>query len=106
MEKNDNNGEGDRRLTGKIGGNSEELKMELDEGELERKIQRWICVEEKALVGAMDVFSDLQALGALVPVSTAYKRKKDKVRPLDRPTNGKGTGGDPLFLKKCENQKS
>ena len=72
MEKSDNNGESDRRLMGKIrGGNNEELKMELDEGELERKIQRWICVEEKALVGAIDVFSDLQALGALVPVSTA-----------------------------------
>ena len=103
MEKSDNNGEGDRRLTAKIRGNNEELKMELDEGELERKMKRWICVE-KALVGAIDVFSDLRTLGALVPVSTAYKRKKDKVRPLDQPTNGEGTGGDLFFLEKCEKQ--
>lgn len=58
----------------------------------------------KADVGGIDVFSDLRTLGALIPVSTAYKRKKDKIRPLDRPTDGEGTGGDPLFLEKCEKQ--
>ena len=42
----------------------------------------------------------------MIPVSTAYKRKKDKIRPLDQPTNGEGTGGDPLFLEKCEKQEA
>ena len=53
-------------------------------------------------INFIDVVQDLRMLGALVPVSTAYKRKKDKVRPLNQPTNGEGTGGDPHFLEKCE----
>ena len=39
---------------------------------------------------------------AIVPVSTAYKRKKDKIQPLDLPTDGQPTGGDPHFFEKCE----
>ena len=73
-------------------------------GELESQMERWMCVEERAKVGAIDVFADLRTLGALIPVSTAYKRKKDKIRPLDQPTNGEGTGGDPMFLERCEKQ--
>ena len=53
-------------------------------------------------VNFIDVIQDLRTLGALVPVSTAYKRKQDKVRPGHQPTNGEGTGGDPNFLEKCE----
>ena len=75
-------------------------------GELERKIQRRICVTEKARVGAIDVFADLWTLGALIPVSTAYKRQKDKIRPLDLPTDGEGTRGDLLFLEKSEKQEA
>ena len=41
----------------------------------------------------------LEALGALarrdIMCSTAYKKKKDKIRPLDQVTDGEGTGGDP-----------
>ena len=95
MEISDNSGEVDE---------GELIEGVSDGGELERKIERWICVEEKAKVGAIDVFADLRTLGALIPVSTAYKRKKDKIRPLDQPTDGEGTGGDPLFLEKCEKQ--
>lgn len=62
-----------------------------------------MCVKEEEVdVGAIDIFSDLRTLGALVPVPTAYKRKKYKIRPLDQPTDGEGTGGGPLFLEKCE----
>jgi hypothetical protein len=35
-------------------------------------------------------------------VMTIYKRKQDKIRPLDRPTNGEAPGGDPQFFLKCE----
>ena len=45
-------------------------------------------------------------LGALRPVCTAYKRKKDKVRPLDQPTDGEGTGGDLHFLENCEKREN
>ena len=48
-------------------------------GELESQMERWMCVEERAKVGAIDVFADRRTLGALIPVSTAYKRKKDKI---------------------------
>ena len=90
-----------------IGGYNGEVDEEAgDRGELESKIKRWMCVEEKAKVGAIDVFADLRTLGALIPVSIAYKRKKDKIRPLDQPTDGEGTGGDPLFLEKCEKQEA
>ena len=65
-----------------------------------------MCEEERAKVGAIDVFADLRTLKALIPVSTAYKRKKDKIRPLDQSTNGEGTGGDPLFLERCEKQEA
>ena len=103
-----NNGKGDRKAEKE--GDGEELigkiEAEGDEGELERKIERWMCVEERAKVGAIDVFADLRTLGALIPVSTAYKRKKDTIRPLDQPTNGEGTGGDPLFLERCEKQEA
>ena len=75
-------------------------------GELESKVVRWMCVEERAKVGAIDVFADLRTLGALIPVSTAYKREKDKIRPLDQPTIGEGTGGDPLFLERCDKQEA
>ncbi|KAF8463116.1 hypothetical protein BDZ91DRAFT_732517 [Kalaharituber pfeilii] len=37
-------------------------------------------------------------------ISTMYKRKKDKIRPLDRPSDGEGTRGDPRFMWKCEEQ--
>ena len=50
-----NNGEGDRKA--EIKGDGEELigkEPEGDEGELERKIERWMCVEERAKVGAID----------------------------------------------------
>ena len=50
-----------------------------DGGEFERKIERWICVEEKSKVGAIDVFADLRTLGALITVSTAYKQKQGKI---------------------------
>ena len=97
MEISDNSGEVDE---------GELIEGVSDGGEWERKIERWICVEEKAKVGAIDVFADLRTLGALIPVSTAYKRKKDKIRPLDQPTDGEGTGGDPLFLEKCEKREA
>ena len=42
----------------------------------------------------------------MIPVSTAYKQKWDKIRPLDQPTDDEGTGGDPLFLEKCEQQEA
>ena len=42
-------------------------------------MERWMCVEERAKVGAIDVVADRRTLGALIPVSTAYKRKKDKI---------------------------
>ena len=51
-----------------IGDNSGEVdEGELIEGvsdgrELEKKIERWICVEEKTKVGAIDVFADLRTL--------------------------------------------
>ena len=38
-------------------------------------------------------------------MSTAYKRKKDRIRPLDHITDDEGTGGDPEYLKKCEQSK-
>ena len=48
----------------------------------------------------------LKMLGALRQrthyTSTAYKKKKDKIRPLDQVTDGAGTGGDPDYLIKCE----
>ena len=51
----------------------------------------------------------LEALGALrwcEVVSTAYNRKKDKIRPLDHITDGEGTGGDPENLEKCEDSET
>ena len=52
------------------------------------------------------MLADPRTLGALVPVSTAYKRKKDKIRPFDQPTDGEGTGGDHFFVEKCEKQEA
>ena len=80
------------------------IKGASDGGEFERKIERWICVEGKAKVGAIDVFADLRTLGALITVSTASKQKKGKIRPLDQPTQSEGTGGDPVFLETCKTQ--
>ena len=53
MEISDNSGEVDE---------GELIEGVSDGGELERKIERWICVEEKAKVGAIDVFADLRTL--------------------------------------------
>ena len=57
---------------------------------------------DKDTINFIDVVQDLRTLEALVLVSTAYKWNKDKVRPLDQPTNSVGTRGDPYFLEKCE----
>ena len=53
MEISDNSGEVDE---------GELIEGVSDGGELERKIERWICVEEKTKVGAIDVFADLRTL--------------------------------------------
>ena len=68
-------------------------------------VRRWLPVGvvevRDAEVDTIDAVKDLWTLGALIPVSTAYMRKKDKILLLDQPTNGEGSGGDPHFLEKC-----
>ena len=56
-------------------------------------------VEPAGFVFYLDGLGALRQFGV---VSTAYKRKKDKIRPLDHVTDGEGTGGDPEYLEKCE----
>ena len=34
--------------------------------------------------------------------SVAYKKKKDKIRPLNQVTDGEGPEGDPYYLEECE----
>ena len=68
-----NNGEGDRKAEQE--GDGEQLigkiEAEGNEGELKRKIERWMCVEARAKVEAIDVFADLRTLRVLILVSTA-----------------------------------
>ena len=90
-----------------VAGKSVKTGKKRAKNRLENKSKNMTTAEvaETVKIDAMnliDVVQDLCTLEALVPVSTAYKRKKDKVRPLDQPTNGEGTGGDPHFLDKCE----
>ena len=48
-------------------------------------VRRWLLVGavevRDAEVDTIDTVKDLRTLGALIPVSTAYKSKKDKIRP-------------------------
>ena len=55
--------------------------------------------------GSISMEEGLEVLGMTgqrTEVATAYKKKKDKVRPLYQATDGEGTGGDPQYFKKCE----
>ena len=56
-------------------------------------------VQPAGLVFFLEAFGALRQRGV---VSTANKRTKDKIRPLDHVTDGEGTGGDPEYLEKCE----
>ena len=83
----------------------EEAEIDEEIGENGAKmVERWLpfAAKDVAEINTISVIKNLRTLGALIPVSTAYKRKKDKIRPLDIPTNGEDTGGDPHFLEKCE----
>ena len=44
----------------------------------------------------------LEALRQRGVVSTIYKKKKDKIRPLNQVTDGEGTDGDTEYLGKCK----
>ena len=75
----------------------EDGNNDYDEEEL---VRRWLPVE----CGNISVEEGLKVLGMSqrIEVTTAYKKKKDKVRPLDQATDGEGNEGDPQYFEKYE----
>ena len=72
-----------------------------DDYDEEELVRRWLPVECGS-ISVEEVLEVLDMMGQRTEVATAYKKKKNKIGPLDQATDVEETGGDPQYFEKCE----